>query len=297
MKLTLELVSVDIRDESTPQSSTYFDLKIQNSKGMIVVENKQNKPYSIHEFALNDSENILANFWKLGEEEESILFGTALSLSNQTNFFVPKYSKFLEASKEKDTAKHEEVEEKKAIAPETNGNEKILIIQDILQTTSTNSVVLEILKKSSLNIDETQALLILEELVSFRISDALLKPSLQYENIKQSIEKYQEAMKSSISDRGSCYKSLYASFEKAVNADKGREGQSFDIKASNITGLSLDEIKDLHEFNNRDKHTQEGEEEIERYEYLKRQFDVLIANLKAATDKALLYRLNKGGFQ
>ncbi len=282
MILTVELVAVDIRDKSTPQSSTRIELKIQNSEGIVDVENKGSKPYSTHKFTLNDSDNIFGDFWSLSEEEESILFATALSLSNERFFFSTQGINFLNALKQK------EVEEKKPITLETNGNKSIHITNTVHITET-----VEILKISNLIIDEAHVLLILKKLVSFRMFDASVKRTLKDENIKESIEKYREALESSVSSRESCYKSLYASFEKAVNADeKNRGAGDFEERASEITKLPKDEIKNLRDFNNRDKHGQKSEENIKIYGALKNQFDSLVAQLKVATDQAILYRYN-----
>ncbi len=282
MILTVELVAVDIRDKSTPQSSTRIELKIQNSEGIVDVENKGSKPYSTHKFTLNDSDNIFGDFWSLREEEESILFATALSLSNERIFFSTQGINFLNALKQK------EVEEKKPITLETNGNKSIHITNTVHITET-----VEILKISNLIIDEAHVLLILKKLVSFRMFDASVKRTLKDENIKESIEKYREALESSVSSRESCYKSLYASFEKAVNADeKNRGAGDFEERASEITKLPKDEIKNLRDFNNRDKHGQKSEENIKIYGALKNQFDSLVAQLKVATDQAILYRYN-----
>ncbi len=284
MILTVELVAVDIRDKSTPQSSTRIELKIQNSEGIVDVENKGSKPYSTHKFTLNDSDNIFGDFWSLREEEESILFATALSLSNERIFFSTQGINFLNALKQK------EVEEKKPITLETNGNKSIHITNTVHITET-----VEILKISNLIIDEAHVLLILKKLVSFRMFDASVKRTLKDENIKESIEKYREALESSVSSRESCYKSLYASFEKAVNADipcKFIPHNEFVERASNMTKLPNDVIENLCTFNNRDKHWQKSEENIKIYGALKNQFDSLVAQLKVATDQAILYRYN-----
>jgi hypothetical protein len=110
-------------------------------------------------------------------------------------------------------------------------------------------------------------------------------------NILGAIQSYRRALTDT--DIFECYSSLFESFEKGVLVDNPTEyGHDFDCRASKMTGYTIDDIKELHDFNNRLKHALRHNNDLKELFEGENKIGILIKRLKLATDKVVLSRLN-----
>jgi hypothetical protein len=84
--------------------------------------------------------------------------------------------------------------------------------------------------------------------------------------------------------------SLLRILEKAINADKGRRGEAFEAIASNITGLSVSDIRKLKEFDNHVKQLIHSRGNFNLLEAGETKLAQKAIVLKKAADSAILSR-------
>lgn len=277
--LIVKLAAVLVNYPATPRLSTYIELTIVNSKGIISIENKKETPRSIHEFTFKlGKDDKLNELLCLSKDEIALIFATACSLANEGVLFTPiQLGGYLDTSIELDK------EPAEAEITDTPNGKRITV-----KITTFNKLKLEKLLMTTLNLDESQILDTLGKLLSYGKFNTPNRNRFEL-NVIQAINNYQDAFKTV--SGSSRYNALYIAFEKAVNADGDREGPDFDKRASEITELPENVMGDLRHFADRGKHIQRNEKDIEMLKNLEKQFHSLIALLKIATDRAILYRI------
>jgi len=145
------------------------------------------------------------------------------------------------------------------------------------------------IKNINISISEEKVLNIIERIILYKVSSK--KDKWSEANIAESINSYQLAIMTINGFQRFTF--LFHALEKAANAEKDVKGKSFDAQASKITGFTTSEIEKLRVFNNRIKHVFKNDKDIETLEDKIKNFSELVFELKRATDKAILYRLNE----
>jgi hypothetical protein len=109
-------------------------------------------------------------------------------------------------------------------------------------------------------------------------------------NILEAIQHYRRA--STDTDILSCYRSLFASFEKGVTADNPTlKGESFDKAGSAITGCVPKDIEEQRLFYNRIKHAERDSADSKVFSNGENKLGYFILKIKYLADKTILYRL------
>jgi len=266
LTVALTAAGVPVSSRLGQHGKSGINLSIVKSQGLISVENIGiKKTHSIHKFILQCDNEILREFCNLPKEHQTEEFLISLSLSNPHALFSPIEVYYLNSAFKKE----------------------IKIRSSLRFTGSAESEYI-----ININMKEDDVLNTIGKLLSFGIFDFPGR-LLWEQNVIESIGKYWEACKAGdISDR---YDRLYIALEKAVDVDgEDRNSSEFDERAFEITGLEESEITNLRNLMNREKHIQKGESNIEKHEELLQKLHSLIAQLKIATDRAILYRLKRG---
>ncbi|MEO9363270.1 MAG: hypothetical protein ABI348_05150, partial [Nitrososphaera sp.] len=109
-------------------------------------------------------------------------------------------------------------------------------------------------------------------------------------DLKKSLDMFSLAM--TAIEKLSCFSHLYSSLVLAVNCDcKPEEGDRFDTKVSELTGIEKMVVKNWREFNNRLKHEDRNAEHEVRYLSGKKNIDADLPKLRKTVSKAIYYRL------
>jgi len=268
------------------------NINIVNSKN-IKVENMIVEPRSIHRFILSYDNPITKELNNITDDKElATIFAVALSLANSRVFFTTIVSKNSDDVVERPDAQKPSADSKIAKKTQASPN------RNSYSYTGSGYIKISCSSKTKLTIPlkigESKILNILNKLIPCFIPNTETLSSKKRDNIKESIKNYMSALNASASDGKSCYSSLYASFEKAVNANKELDRDELFIKeASKIAKIGEDKIRELRKFNNRLKHIPKNKKDRENLRYYEKHFYYLIQELKITTDQAILSRLNE----
>lgn len=137
-------------------------------------------------------------------------------------------------------------------------------------------------------LNEVLVLDVAQRLVAARVFDKEGR-TLTECNVLGAVEAYWETMQSV--GRLSSYQSLYAAFEKAVNADGQTTGPAFAAKAATMTGLENRDVETLRSFYNRIKHVAETTRHLDSLTAGEQDFPRLAHLLKQGADQAILARI------
>jgi len=279
--LIIKLTAAFVANPATPSAGTKVEITLKNSTGRLSVKDCEGSPRSIHQFTVRDSIDLgCGGVHNLTKEQAAIVLAISCSLTDPRIFFSLLQPQQLLVSLKPGKAPSKKVEivdtpTGKRIAP---------------QETISMAVSVSMLLTNKLNLDEAQVLNVVNSLLTYRIFDTTNRSLLEL-NVIESIKRYQEALMSA--EGLSCYKSLYNAFEKAVTADINQTGRSFDAAASTSTGLTVEDIKKLRQFNNRVKHASCNEEDVVKLKAGEAQLGQLALDLKKAADSAILSRINQ----
>ncbi len=276
--LIVELTTALIDNPATPSDRTRVEIILENSTGHLSVENCEGSPRSVHRFTVRDATDLgCGSVHCLTAEQEGFILAISCSLMNPRILFSLLQPHQLPAS-----LKLGKVPSKVEVVDTPTG--KHVTITETIRSTTTVNTLLE----TKLNLDETQILDVVNRLLRTRIFETTYRSILEL-NVLEAIKSYREALMSA--GGLPCYKSLYIAFEKAVNADKDREGKTFDAAASALTGLLETDIESLRFFNNRVKHALRDNKDVAQLKAGEAQFTQLARNLKKSTDNAILSRI------
>lgn len=277
--LIVKLTAALIDNPATPSACTKVEITLENSTGRLSVEDCEGSPRSVHRFTVRDAIDLgCEGVHNLSVEQAAFVLATSCSLTNPRILFSPLQPHQLPAS-----LKPGKVPSKVEIVDTPTGKH-VTITRMLRPTGSLRSKLLGI----KLRLDEAQVLNVANSLLTYRIFDKTNRSRLEL-NVLESIKRYGEAPKSA--EGLSCYMSLYSAFEKAINADTNRTGESFDAAASASTGLTQADIERLRHFNNRVKHAFRNEEDLAKLKAGEAQLAQLTCNLKGAADGAILSRI------
>lgn len=276
--LIVELTAALVDNPVTPSARTKVEITLENSAGRLSVEDCEGSPRSVHRFTVRDAIDLgCGGVHNITAEQAGFVLAISCSLTNPRILFSPLQPHQLPAS-----LKLGKVPSKVEIVDTPTGTH--ITITETLRLTSSVSTLLG----TKLSLDEAQVLNVANRLLTARVFDTTNRSLLEL-NVLESIKRYREALMSA--DGLSCYKSLYNAFEKAVNADTGRKGKSFDAAASASTGLTEADIEGLRLFNNRVKHALRNKKDFAELKAGEAQLARLALNLKRAADGAILSRI------
>ena len=276
--LTVELTAALVDNPATPSERTKVEIPFENSAGRLSVEDCDGSPRSVHRFTVRDAIDLgCGGVHNLTAEQAGFVLAISVSLTNPRILFSLLQPHQLPAS-----LKLGKVPSKVEVVDTPTG--KHITITETLRLTARVSTLLG----TKLSLDEAKVLNVANRLLIARVFDTTNRSLLEL-NVLESIKRYGEALMSA--DGLSCYKSLYNAFEKAVNADTGRNGKYFDAAASASTGLTEVDIESLRLFNNRVKHALRGRKDFADLKAGEAQLAKLTLNLKRAANGAILSRI------
>jgi hypothetical protein len=235
----IDLSALLVDNQARPRARTRVVVTIENSNGVLSVEDFQHEPRSLHRFTISNA-SLLGYTGKgdLSEEHITILALTC-SLANPRVVFSPIHHQFL-TSTLSNTADDEELAEVK------DDDTAHLVVRLTIRAG------VDTLLTSQITIDEQQFLSIASDLVRLKLSEPMHTGANRRANVRQAVLSYREATMSD--DPIARYKGFYAALEKAINSDRDRSGSVFDTQAAAETGLSARKISEMRAFYNRVKH-------------------------------------------
>lgn len=287
--LKIECTGMLIENFASQDNSVELKINLFNCDERLSLTSYPTKPRSKHEFVIYDAKNVgYLSKYNLTQEQSSEVFLLACSLLDPRkflSFFQPdRLSSTLIPDEQPpcDTKKNCEV------------------------TSNTSSVVAEITVScrasvkvsthltSQFDIDVHRLFWIIDNLLRYRIFNTQSRTKSEL-NVIDAIKLYRDSL--SATDPRSCYLSMYAAFEKLVNAKSTRTGNDFDCFAPYFNGMTQVDIRHLRELDNRLKHTLRNDTSdlaiLEKFEENPR---LELGKLKTATDPAILSTICKHFF-
>lgn len=269
--LTIDLTAILVDNPSIFSVRTKVDLVLEDIGQGLSVENLEGGPRSLHRFNTSNMNALgCGETYQLTAHQSSLVLAIACSLANPRVLFS-------------------------LLQPH-----ELLTLVGLTSTPSTErSVTHDNLTKTSvaekigvaisieLAMDVTEILSLVDKLLMLRLFDRGKRTIVEH-NILGAIFTYWEALKST--DGLTCYEFLYGAFEKAVNADKGRRGETFEAIASNMTGLNVSDIRKLKEFDNHVKQVIHSKGNFNLLEAGETRLAQKALVLKKAADSAILSR-------
>ena len=252
--LKVDLTSILVDNPSILLVCTKVDLVLECTGQALAVENLEGGPRSLHRFRVNDASDLgCGGEHALTAHQSSLILAVACSLANSRLLFSP------------------------------------LQPRQLLTSLGTNKVaeMVGVVIGIEATIDANEILTVVNKLLKLRIFDSG-KRDILGKNVIGAVFAYWEAMKSI--DGLTCYSHLYDAFTKAVNADKGRRGETFESVASNMTGLSVSDIRKLKEFDDRVRQVLQNKGDFKSLEAGEARLGQKALVLKRAADSAILSR-------
>lgn len=269
--LTIDLTAVLVDNPSISSVRTKVDLVLEDVGRGLTVQNLEGGPRSLHRFNGTNVNALGCNeTYQLNAHQSSIILAIACSMANPRVLFSPLQPQELITS----------IRSKKQSSIENLGTNADLIGTGIAQTTGVAICV-------ELTMDVTEILNLVDKLLLLRPFDRGKRTIVEH-NILGAIFTYWEALKST--NGLTCYEFLYSTFEKAINADKGRRGEAFEAIASNMTDLSVSDIRKLKEFDNHVKQVIHSKGDFNLLEASETGLAQKALALKKAADSAILSR-------
>jgi hypothetical protein len=267
--LTIDLTAILVDNPSISSVRTKVDLVLEDVGRGLSVENLEGGPRSLHRFNVTDVNALGCNeTYQLNAHQSSIIVAIACSMANTRVLFSPLQPHELLAS----------VRATKQSPEENLGTN--LTGTGIAKTTGVAICV-------ELAMDVTEILSLVDKLLLLRPFDRGKRTIVEH-NILGAIFTYWEALKST--NGLTCYEFLYSAFQKAINADKGRRGEAFEAIASNMTDLSVSDIRKLKEFDNQVKQVIHSKGDFNLLEAGETMLAQKALVLKKAADSAILSR-------
>lgn len=273
-KLTIRCTVGYINNFATSECKTSAEISFENPSGNVSVENIRVDPRSEHTFIINNATSLgLKGNYNLTKEQATKIFLLSCSLLMQRYYLSPIQAVQLSS----------EVEYVADIMHENVSEDQIPHCTIIVSAGGSCCLL------NKIKIDETTVFQTAKKVLCYNIFNPQNR-TLDENNVIEAIESYQEAL--TATEYSSCYKSLYPALEKAVNSDKTRVGDEFDIAASNLTGIKKDGIKELRIFYNRLKHRlKNNSTDLKALNDGQAKIQSLLLDLKEATDTAILAKL------
>ena len=254
--LKIDLTSILVDNPSIFSACTKVDLVLEYAGQALSVENLDGGPRSLHRFNVNDASDLgCGGEHALTAHQSSLILAMACSLANGRLLFSPLQQRQLLTS-----------------LGTSKAAEMLGVVIDI-----------------GVTIDANEIMSLVDKLLMLRIFDCGKRTPLEL-NVIGAIFTYWGGLKSI--DGLTCYSHLYDAFTKAVNADKGRRGETFESVASNMTGLSVSDIRKLKEFDDRVRHVLQSKGDFKSLEASEARLGQKAFVLKKAADSAILSRTN-----
>jgi hypothetical protein len=253
--LIVDLTSIPVDNPSIFSACTKVDLVLESAGQALTVENLNGGPRSLHRFKVSDASDLgCGGEHALTAHQSSIILAIACSLANTRLLFSPLQPRQLLNS----------------------------------MGTSKPAEMVGVVIGIGVNMNASEILTLVNRLLKLRIFDCGKRSALE-QNIVGAIFAYRETLKSI--DGLTCYSHLYDAFTKAVNADKGRGGETFESAASNMTGLNVSDIQKLKEFDDRVRQVLQSKGDFKSLEAGETRLGQKALVLKKAADSAILSRI------
>ncbi len=273
------LLTALLVDNPTP-SSTKVEVVLQNSTGRLTVEAVDESLGSDYRFSVSDAKDL---GWEGTDgqtlERAGFILAASCSLSDPRVLFSLMKSQQHTVRLEPETDRPGHVD-----IVDTGGGKRVIIDEQLPPMVDNLAMCLG----SKTTLDETQIFDIATRLLKVRLFDETGR-GLEELNLLEAIKSYREALMAT--GPLSCYKALYNALEKAVNADKHREGDDFDIAASSVIKLDKKYICELRRFNNRVKHALRDKQDFRYLRTAEARLPQLSKSLKGGADAAILARI------
>lgn len=244
------------------------------------------KPRSKHEFVIYDAKNIgYLGKYNLTQEQSSEVFLLACSLLDPR-----KYLSFYQLDRLSCTLipdKEPPCDSKKNCEVASNSTG---VVAEITVSCCV-SVKVSTHLTSQFDIDVDYLFWIIDHLLRYQIFNTQNRTKSEL-NVIDAMKLYRDSL--SATDPRSCYLSMYAAFEKLVNAKDTRTGNDFDRFAPYFNGMKQVDIRYLRELDNRLKHPLRNDTSdlaiLEKFEENPR---LELKKLKTVTDPTILSTICK----
>ncbi|MCK4252458.1 hypothetical protein KAX97_13500 [candidate division WOR-3 bacterium] len=273
--LTIELTAALITNYATPNARTKVETVLIDGSSRITIVDLAGVPRSVHRFVIHDATEVGCP--PLDAEQSTLIFAAACSLITPCIFFSP-----LQPQRFIPKLNFGKIPTEIEVTDSPTG--KIIGITEKIRITESVSTLLT----TRVTFDENRIFEVVKKLLNMRPFDSSQR-SVPELNILDALKRYWEAMLSG--EPLGCYRSLFTCFEKTINCKSEKKGSDFDIFASGIIGLKIDEIKELREFNNRLKHIIRSKKDFKTLQQGELNLFRLAERLKIAADNVLLTRI------
>jgi hypothetical protein len=264
--LIIELTAALVHNYATPRNQSKVEISVVNNSGWLTVEDLPGSPRSTHRFLIYAND---VGCPPLSAEQACYIFSIACSLISPGVLFSP-----LQPQRYTPNIR---------LGTDIKKIDNNIIITLTLPNPSITSLII-----MKLEIDASKLMDIIKKLINFRLFE-LDGRTISELNTLDALKRYQEALLAG--EPLACYKALFTSLEKAVNLQADKKDSTFDTAISLASGLPLDDIKKIREFNNRVKHTIRHKKDFEILRQGESNISHLSMQLKLATDNVLLSKI------
>jgi hypothetical protein len=276
--LKIECTGMLIDNFATREESIELKINLENCDDRISLNSYPSKPRSKHEFLIYDATNVgYSGKYNLTQGQSSEIFLLACSLLDPR-----KYLSFYQPDRLSSTLVVENHTHNDLKNAESNSSE--IVSATIYLKGEVFSHI-----TSPFTIDVNRLFRIVDNILRYRIFDTHNR-ALSELNVIDAIKLYRDSL--TATDPRSCYLSMYAAFEKLVNAKEERSKSDFDNFAIYFNGMKQVDITYLRELNNRLKHPlRNTTSDIQILKEFEENPRLKLKQLKRATDPTILYRI------
>lgn len=246
--LKIECTGMLIENFASQDKSVELIIILKNSGGRISLISIPSKPRSKHEFTIHTATNVgYSGKYNLTREQSTKIFLLACTLLDPRKYFSLIQPDCLSSILVPDIQPPSDTNTICEITSYSTGID--LTIPPFSGRCDSLKVLTHL--TSQFEIDVNSLFSIIDNLLRYRIFDTQNRTNSEL-NVIDAIKSYRDSL--SAIDPRSCYLSMYAAFEKLVNANMERFGPDFDMYATSLNGMNQADITHLRELENRLKH-------------------------------------------
>ena len=246
VELKIKCTGMLIENFASQDNSVELKINLKNSGGRISLISVPSKPRSKHEFTIHNATNVgYSGKYNLTREQATKIFLLACTLLDPRKYFSLIQPDYLSSTLVPDIQPPSDSNTNCEITSNSTG------IDLAIPFSGCASVEVSMHLTDQFDIDVHNLFRIIDNLLRYRIFDTQNR-TLSEHNVIDAIKLYQDSL--SAIDPRSCYLSMYAAFEKLVDANIKGSGLSFDMYATSLTGMNQVDITNLRLLYNRLKH-------------------------------------------
>jgi len=261
---------------ATQEESIELEISLQNCDDRMSLTSYPTKPRSKHEFFIFDATNLgFSRKYQLTIDQSSEIFLLACTLLDSRKYLSLYQSERLSSKLVISNLDW-------SVQPKNTNVSNSIEMNAVCHVSASLSTHL----KSPFVVDGNRLFWIIDNFLWYRIFDTKNR-TVHELNVIDAIKLYYDSL--SATDPRSCYLSMYAAFEKIVNAKEERKGSEFDNLATYYSGLSQLDITHLRELDNRLKHRlRDKSSDLTILDEFEKNPRLELKKLKSATDPAIL---------